>query len=57
MLLDLVIALQRWEAHVQTCPQCRAFDDAPSWGTFNNDPCGIGRALILNLLKLLERGL
>lgn len=61
-LLILIDKLRKWEGHCLQCPQCNHFD--LSTGTFTLDdvekleePCGIGRALILNILHELEKGI
>lgn len=52
MLIELIEHLRRWESHTMCCQQCRDYDDKRG-----GEPCGIGQAIILNLLKTLEKGL
>lgn len=57
MILELVEALRRWESHITTCAECRKYDQAGPCLESQEQPCGIGRAIILNLIHILQRGL
>lgn len=58
MILALVEALRHWESHCIACAQCRVYDTAPPHAAATcTGPCGIGRAIILNLIHILQRGL
>lgn len=63
-LLLIIEGWRKWGIHVLQCQQCAAFDrqrterKAPLPEEFAAlTPCGIGNALILNLIRALEKGL
>ena len=63
MLLEIIEGLRKWESHTMQCNQCAAFEKqrterkSPLPEEFAVlTPCGIGNALILNLIRTLEKG-
>ncbi len=58
MILSMIEALRRWEGHCEECVQCRVYDNAPPHSvSIGGGPCGVGRAIILNLIRILQQGL
>jgi hypothetical protein len=64
VLLLIIEGLRKWESHIMQCQQCAAFEKqrverpTPLPEEFAAlTPCGIGNALILNIIRALEKGL
>lgn len=58
MIIELVEAMRKWESHCMHCDQCSRYYTSTA-SSDNNDEgaCGVGRALILNLIRILDKGL
>lgn len=58
MMLQLVESMRIWENHCRVCQQCHRFYNTETSSTVEpGSACGVGRALILNIMKILNKGL
>lgn len=58
MILEMVEALRQWDSHCIHCTQCSLYDSAPPHSAaIGQGPCGVGRVIILNLIRILQHGL
>lgn len=57
MLLRLVAEMRKWETHCMACDQCSMFYTAHNTPMQSIGACPIGRAIILNLIRILNHGL